>query len=143
MSMALRIASSVLGFAATIIGGLIFVIGPAMTGDIFATVLQAVMPSVPPTVGLVGPDVDSEMRFYAVLWIAYGAAAVWVSRRLPERIGLLRLMLAIFWLGGVGRGISFLAVGAPHPLFIVLMWIELVLPAVLLALSFRPANAST
>jgi|CXWL01.1.fsa_nt_gi hypothetical protein len=141
--MALRIAFSILGSAALIIGGLIFLIGPAVTGEIFATMLRLLMPGAPPSVGLSGADVDSEMRFYAVLWMAYGGAALWVSRALPERMHLLRLMLVIFLLGGVGRVISFFAAGVPHPLFIVLMWIEIVLPIVSLAPSYRGAKATT
>jgi hypothetical protein len=51
-------------------------------------------------------------------------------------------MLVVFWLGGVGRVISYFAVGAPHPLFSVLMWIEIALPIALLALSYRSKAAS-
>lgn len=141
--MVLRIAFTILGSAALAIGGLIFAIGPAMTGQIFATMIRVVMPAAPPLVDLGGADVDSEMRFYAVLWMAYGGAALWVARALPMRMRLLRLMLVTFWLGGVGRVVSYLAVGAPHPLFIVLMWIEIALPPVLMALSYRSTKATS
>ena len=141
--MAMRIAFSMLGFAALMIGGLIFVVGPAMTGELFAAMLRLVVPDTPPLTGLGGPDVDSEMRFYAVLWIAYGGTALWVARAIPERMRLLRLMLLIFWLGGVGRLVSYFAVGAPHALFILLMWIEIALPVVLLALSYRRTAAAS
>lgn len=141
--MALRIAFSALGSAALIIGGLIFLIGPAATGEIFTTMLRVFAPDAPPSVGLSGADVDSEMRFYAVLWMAYGGVALWVSRSIKERMRLLRWMLVIFWLGGIGRVISYFAVGAPHPLFILLMWIEVVLPIVLLALTYQSAKAAS
>ena len=141
--MALRIAFSILGFAALLIGGLIFAIGPAATGQVFAAMLRVVIPSTPHLVGLGGADIDSEMRFYAVLWMAYGLAALWVTRALPKRMGLLRLMLMLFWLGGLGRVISYLAMGAPHPLFIALMWIEIALPPVLIALSYRSAKVAS
>ncbi len=140
--MVLRIAFSILGIAALLIGGLIFAIGPAATGQVFAALLRLVMPGTPPLVGLGGADIDSEMRFYAVLWMAYGWAALWVARALPKRMDLLRLMLGIFWLGGVGRVISYLAIGAPHPLFIVLMWVEIALAPVLMALSYSNAKAA-
>lgn len=142
-AMALRIAFSMLGYAALMIGGLIFVVGPAMTGELFAATLRLVVPETPPLTGLGGPDVDSELRFYAVLWIAYGGTALWVSRAITERMRLLRLMVVIFWLGGVGRLVSYFAVGAPHPLFILLMWIEVALPVVLLGLSYRRAAAAS
>lgn len=137
--MILKIAFSLLGLAALAIGGMIFVMGPQATGQIFVAAVRVVSPDVSPLIAMTGADIDSEMRFYAVLWMAYGAIALWVARALTQRIVLLRLMLCIFLLGGVGRAISFFVVGAPHLLFIVLMWIEIVLPPVLLILSLRPA----
>lgn len=133
----LKIAFSVLGLAALTIGAMIFLAGPEATGQTFAAILRAMAPGTPRVTGLGGADVDSELRFYAAVWMAYGAAALWVARALPERVQLLRLMLGVFWLGGIGRVISYFVVGAPHPLFFALMWIEIVLPPVLLALSFR------
>ncbi|MBA4338156.1 MAG: hypothetical protein C0421_04860 [Hyphomonas sp.] len=142
-AMAMRIAFSMLGFAALMIGGLIFVIGPVMTGELFAALLRLVVQDTPPLTGLDGPNVDSELRFYAVLWMAYGGTALWVARAITERMRLLRLMLLIFWFGGVGRLVSYFAVGAPHPLFILLMWIEIALPLVLLGLSYRRDAAAS
>jgi len=55
---------------------------------------------------------------------------------------LLRLMLCVFLLGGIGRAISFFVVGAPHLLFVVLMCIEIVLPACLMILSFANRRPS-
>ena len=138
--MILKIAFSLLGSAALAIGGMIFVIGPQSTGEIFARVLGIIWPNASPPVVLGGADIDSEMRFYAVLWMAYGGTALWVARALHQRIGLLRLMLCIFLLGGVGRAISYVVVGVPHLLFIVLMWIEILLPSVLMLLSFTIAR---
>jgi hypothetical protein len=139
--MALRIAFSALGSKALIIGGLIFLIGRAVSGEIFTTMLRLFMSDAPPSVGLSGAD--SEMRFYAVLWIACGGVALQVSRARQERMRLLRWMLLIVWLGGIGRVISYFAVGAPHPLFIVRMWIEIVLPIVLLVLTHPGAKAAS
>jgi hypothetical protein len=141
--MVLRIAVSFLGLAALLIGGMIFVIGPDATGQIFAAVLRVALPETPQLDGLVGADVDSEMRFYAVLWMAYGGVAMWVVRALPKRMNLLRAMLGVFWLGGLGRVLSYFAIGAPHPLFLVLMWVEIALPPVLIALSYQGGKAPT
>lgn len=121
---------------------MIFAIGPQATGQIFADALQAVFRDTPRQIALGGADVDNEMRFYAVLWMAYGGVAVWVVRSLHERVALLRVMLCIFMLGGLGRAVSYLAVGASHLLFVVLMWIELVLPPVPLLLSLRVSTRS-
>jgi len=139
---ALRIAFSFLGLAALIIGAMIFALGPNTTGQVFAAMLRVVIPSAPPLSGLGGANIDSEMRFYAALWMAYGGTALWVARALEMRIHLLRLMLFVFFLGGVGRGISYLIAGAPHLLFVALMWIEIGLPPLLIALSYRGAKAA-
>lgn len=141
--MTLRIAFSLLGLAALVIGGMDFVIGPDATAGTFASLLSVAAPGTPRLTGLSGADIDSEMRFYAALWMAYGAAALWVARALPARMELLRVMLGVFWLGGLGRLISYFAVGAPHPLFVLLMWIEIALPPVLIALSCRGASTAS
>jgi hypothetical protein len=103
----------------------------------------SVVASTPPRIeGLAGPNIDSEMRFYSVLWVAYGATALWVARALPRRVVQLRLMLVVFMLGGVGRAISHLVVGAPHPLFAALMWAEIILPPALIGLSYAGSKAT-
>lgn len=141
--MTLRIAFSLLGLAALVIGGMDFVMGPEATGGAFAALLRLVAPGTPDLTGLSGADIDNEMRFYSVLWMAYGAVALWVARALPERIALLRLMLGVFCMGGIGRVISYFAVGTPHPLFLLLMWIEIALPPLLIALSYRDARVDS
>lgn len=135
-SVVLRVAFSLLGLAALAIGVMIFVLGPSVTAGVFATILGAIAQTPPDVDGLAGPNIDSEMRFYSVLWIAYGALAIWVSRSVTSRVIWLRLMLVVFLLGGVGRVISHVLVGAPHLLFSVLMWIELVLPTIMIGLSY-------
>jgi len=136
----LRLAFTLLGLAAIGIGGMIFALGPAATADMFAAALALIAPTPAKVDGLSGPNVDSEMRFYAVLWVAYGALALWVARDLAARIIALRLMLAAFLIGGVGRAVSLVAAGPPHPLFAVLMWIELLAPPAMIALSFGAAK---
>ncbi len=50
---------------------------------------------------------------------------------LPRRLAQVPWLAAIFFAGGVGRGLSRISVGAPHPFFTVLMAIELALPGLL------------
>lgn len=73
---------------------------------------------------------DSEDRFYATLFLGFGLAVIWASRDLASRRGVYLFLMAVFFVGGVSRIISVLAVGWPHPLFIVLGAIELVLPII-------------
>lgn len=80
------------------------------------------------------PTMDSELRFYAALFVAFGLLCV-RSARAPERHAaeIPWLMLA-FFAGGVGRALSCVMVGAPHPFFLMLMWIELVMPVVVIGI---------
>jgi hypothetical protein len=91
-----------------------------------------------------GPDsepwpatMDSELRFYAAMWGAYGIALLAVARDLPRRMNLVPWLAAAFFVGGLGRAMSHTAVGAPHPLFTLLMGIELVTPPVMVGLWWR------
>ena len=89
------------------------------------------------------PTFDSEFRFYATLWIAYGVVTVMTARRLKDRLAPVWPLAAIFFAGGVGRAISLLTVGAPHPAFLMLMWTELIAPigmaGLILAIRSRPS----
>ena len=43
-------------------------------------------------------------------------------------------LAGLFFVGGLGRALSYAAVGAPHPAFVMQMATELILPPVFLAL---------
>jgi len=79
-------------------------------------------------------SMDSELRFYAALFGAYSLAQIWVARDLDARLGLVPWLAGAFFVGGVGRVISYLAVGAPHPFFLLLMAFELLAPPVWIGL---------
>ncbi|MEO1015256.1 MAG: DUF4345 domain-containing protein [Pseudomonadota bacterium] len=79
----------------------------------------------------VNATMDSEDRFYATLFLGYGAAMIWSARDLAARRGGFLALIGVFFLGGVARLVSFAQVGPPHPLFIFLAGLELVLPPVL------------
>ena len=74
------------------------------------------------------------MRFYAAIWGAYGVALVVVARNLARRLDMVPWLAAPFFLGGVGRVLSWAQVGTPHPFFQLLMAIELALPPLFVGL---------
>ncbi|MFD1797047.1 DUF4345 domain-containing protein [Paracoccus aurantiacus] len=78
----------------------------------------------------VNATMDSEDRFYATLFLGFGAAMIWASRDLSERRRLFQALLLVFFLGGIARLISVAAVGWPNALFVFLTVVELVLPPV-------------
>jgi Domain of unknown function (DUF4345) len=76
----------------------------------------------------VNATMDSEDRFYATLFLGFGAALIWCSRDLPSREALFGVLLLTFFLGGISRIVSVVAVGWPSVLFIFLGSLELALP---------------
>jgi hypothetical protein len=114
---------SILGFIALVAGAVTVIFG--------ATSLTGVDdPS---------PAVDSEMRFYAA-W--YAAAGVLLLRAVPRLEGegsLIRGIALVFFIAGCARGLSWIVVGRPPGLALMLMVIELSLPFVIVPWQARVA----
>ena len=119
MIMFLRILTIVLGIAIVLISLLHLFLGPA-----------AIPGSVP-----VNATMDSEDRFYAMMFLAYGIALLWCARHMEQRMGEFQLLMIIFFVGGIARIASILAVGLPNVFFQVMTAIELVTPPVLIFIS--------
>ena len=84
-----------------------------------------------PSGAALNPTTDSEDRFYAAMFLGFGSALVWCARDLHGRARAFDALMLIFLIGGVARLLSLLQLGLPHPLFIVLGAVELVLPPLL------------
>ncbi len=116
MQAALKWLTAMFGAACVAIALLHIVQGPA-----------AIPGSVP-----VNATMDSEDRFYATLFLGFGAALIWAARDLAARRGTFLALLAVFFLGGLARVISWIAVGPPGDIFIAIIVVELILPPVFL-----------
>jgi hypothetical protein len=77
------------------------------------------------------PTLDSNYRFFAAMWLAVGVALLSVVPRVREATTVLRFVSAAVFVGGLARIASWLAVGQPHALMLVLLAIELIVPPVL------------
>ena len=80
----------------------------------------AIGPAVIPAPIPVNATMDSEDRFYATLFLGFGLALVWCARDLEPRRDVFFALLAIFFVGGIARIISWIQVGPPIALFIFL-----------------------
>ena len=119
-----------IGGAAILIGSAIVVFGIRLVGEFFSAVVNLVYAAGPIT-DLGSPNDDSELRFYAVFFAAFGVLMVQSARHLKKYSARIPLLLALFFAGGFARVISYIVVGPPHALFILLMGIELIAPPLL------------
>ena len=116
MQAALKWLTAIFGAACVAIALLHIALGPA-----------AIPGSVP-----VNATMDSEDRFYASLFLGFGVALIWVSRDLAARRGVFLALLAVFFIGGLARVISWIVVGPPGDIFIAIGVVELILPPMLI-----------
>lgn len=88
----------------------------------------AVGPASIPQAVPVNATMDSEDRFYASLFLGFGLAHIWAARDLPSCKGIVLALQAVFFVGGLARIVSLVAVGPPAPLFVFLGALELLIP---------------
>jgi len=134
MRLALAILLAVLGVSAIAIAGSILILGAGATAASGEAVFAALTGYGGPPSPAWPPSMDSELRFYAALWGAYGIVLVMTARRLDLHLARVPWLAAVFFAGGVGRLVSQVEVGAPHPFFTLLMAIELATPPILILL---------
>ncbi len=134
MKLILRANLFVLGAAAIGIGLSMLLLGSDATGQFFAALINFFLSDPQELHGMSSPNVDSELRFYSVFWLAYGIIVLRAANSLEENLKFVPIFAGLFFAGGAGRLLSLMTVGYPHPLFILLMIIELVLPLLLIVL---------
>jgi hypothetical protein len=117
MKLALRYFTLAFGAVCCVIAAAHILVGPG-----------AIPGSIP-----VNATMDSEDRFYATLFLGFGAGMIWCSRDLASRGELFDALMLVFFLGGIARIISAVAVGLPAPLFVFLGALELIIPPVAIA----------
>jgi hypothetical protein len=83
------------------------------------------------------PSMDSETRFYAAVFAAYGAVAMGCARAVERKTRTVELLAAALFAGGVARLISWAAVGRPHGFFIAMAALELGLPPIMVLMTRR------
>jgi hypothetical protein len=66
--------------------------------------------------------------------MAYGAMLIATAGKLKLYLNRVPLLSAVFFAGGVGRGLAYVFTGPPHPAFVVLMFTEFVLPVIFIGL---------
>ncbi|WP_446223797.1 DUF4345 domain-containing protein [Nocardia sp. IBHARD005] len=80
--------------------------------------------------GEVNATIDSDLRFYSVLFAAFGIAYIWCAKDVETKAIPINLLGAIFFIGGFARFLSIAAEGLPHAFYIVMIPVELIVPVV-------------
>lgn len=115
-----RLATLAMGVVSMLIGGYHFLLGQWSV----------------PGAGPLNPTIDSRERFYAALFIGFGALWIWAARQTPIPVRLVQALSLVVSLQAAGRVISVAVAGWPHWLQIGETGIELLLPIVFWWLSF-------
>lgn len=112
-------------------GAAFYIAGPSPTLAIMLDGIRPLLPNLPPITNMGTANVDSELRFFAPFFVAYGVLVFLCAKHLRTHLYYVPHLLGIFFLGGVGRVLSYFTIGAPDEMFIFLMGIEVGLPILL------------
>jgi Domain of unknown function (DUF4345) len=85
----------------------------------------------PPSIiagGPVNASIDSELRFYATLFIGFGGGFVWAAADLARRSVVVQVLSGLFLAGGLARLLAIWQTGVPHAFYIVLIVVEIAVP---------------
>jgi len=92
--------------------------------------------------GRADPAFESELRFYATFYVAYGLAALRIAPRADRERSRVRALAAQLFLAGLARTGAWVAVGRPHPFQIGLLTVELGAPPAILTAQARLAPSA-
>jgi hypothetical protein len=122
----LQIYLGIFGITAILIATLHIVLGPA-----------AIPGAIP-----VNATMDSEDRFYATLFAAYGVAMLWCIKEIERKSQVVYFLALTFFVGGLARLVSMAAIGLPNTFFIAMTVLELLIPFLIGFLQWRVAKAA-
>jgi hypothetical protein len=126
MKRSLQVFLVTFGITALLIASLHIVLGPA-----------AIPGSVP-----VNATMDSEDRFYATLFAAYGVALLWCVKDVERKSPTVYFLATTFFVGGLARLVSMAAVGLPNAFFVAMTALELLIPFFMVFMQLRVSRAA-
>jgi len=127
MRRSLQVFLGLFGVTAILIASLHIILGPS-----------AIPGSIP-----VNATMDSEDRFYATLFAAYGVALLWCIGGIERKSRCVYLLAATFFVGGLARVVSILAVGPPNAFFLAMTVLELVIPVFMVFMQARISSTAS
>jgi hypothetical protein len=117
--------------------GIVFLGGTVATAAGLHTVVTGArsLPGQPRT----NAAVESELRFYAAYYVAYGLAALRIAHRADRDAAAVRALAGALFLAGLARAGGWKQAGRPHPAQLVLLAIELAAPPAIVVWQARIA----
>jgi uncharacterized membrane protein len=85
---------------------------------------------------------DSEGRFYATLFAAYGVALLWCVKDVERKSLTVHFLAITFFAGGLARLVSMVAVGLPNAFFVAMTALELLIPFLMVFMQVRVSSAA-
>ncbi|MBK9521327.1 MAG: DUF4345 domain-containing protein [Rhodocyclaceae bacterium] len=120
----------------------IFLVLFGITAILIALLHVIFGPSAIPGSVPVNPTMDSEDRFYATLFAAYGAVLIWCVRDIERKTKVVYFLALTFFVGGLARIVSIFAVGPPNDFFVAMTVLELIIPIYMAFAQSRIARAA-
>jgi len=80
--------------------------------------------------GSVNATMESDLRFFNLLFVAYGLAFVWAARDIAGRAVLIDLLGLLFFIGGLARLLAWAEAGTPSWFYVLMIPVELIIPIV-------------
>ena len=127
MKRSLQVFFVIFGITAITIASMHVVFGPS----------SAIPGSVP-----VNATTDSEDRFYATLFAAYGVALLWCVKDVERKTPTVHFLAITFCGGGLARLVSMAAVGLPNSFFVAMTALELLIPFLMASMQVRVSSAA-
>ena len=90
----------------------------------------------------VNATMDSEDRFYATLFVAYGVALLWCVKDVERKSPTVHFLAITFFAGGLARLVSMAAVGLPNAFFVAMTALELLIPFLMVFMQVRVSSAA-
>lgn len=140
VEVAARIGLLGLACLAMAFGAATFAIGADATARGVSSALSALTGAAGYAGGLDHPNAAADLRFHAVLWMAYGAVLLRMVADMKRFRGAILIMLMVLFAGGMGRLMALFFDGAPDPFLRVLMWMQLFGPVILGAVLLRASE---
>lgn len=85
----------------------------------------------------VNATLDNQDRFFAALFLCYGFAVLWCLKDWRLKVREIQVLVAVLFVGGLARLVSIAIVGLPHPFYIAMTVVEIVLPIAVVWLTIR------